>query len=123
MNGGIPLLSLHAFKIPVRCIWLAALSMGQFCQSVDLTIHLCLVQKLHIYLAVIYSSMYCSCHAYKYTEELLIRALLIARLSKQYTILKGCVFEGSYIILCVRACVYTGIPKLLRDYYISVIWP
>jgi hypothetical protein len=104
MNGSIPLLSSHAFKIPVRCISLAVLSVGQCCRSVDLTIRLCLVQKLHIYLAVIYSPVYCSCHAYIYTEELLIRALLIARLSKQYTILKGCVLEGSYIILYVRVC-------------------
>jgi hypothetical protein len=97
-----------------------ASSVGQCCRSVDLTIRLCLVQKLGIYLAVIYSPMYCSCHAYIRTGELSIHALLIARLSKQYTVLKGCVFEGSYIIMCacVRARVYTGIPKVLRDYYL-----
>ena len=103
MNGGIPLLSSHAFKSPVRWISLAS-SVGQLCRSVDLTTHLCLVQKLHMYLAAFYSPMYRSCDAYICTEELIIRVLLIARLSKRYTILKGCVFEGSYTYSYV-ACV------------------
>jgi hypothetical protein len=41
---------------------------------------------------------------YMHRGVFLIHALLIARLSKQYTVLKGCVFEGLYIIMhaCVR---------------------
>jgi Zn-dependent protease len=48
----------------------------------------------------------------------LIRALLITRLSKQYTILKGCVFEGSYIIMC--ACLRMCTPAFLNCLEITI---